>query len=234
MTTYKTYQEAKIYNSKSEIFTKCDIFQTINAPTPNHFVDGWKICKPADYCMTLADFFNEGHELVIGDTYESMFGDVITVLDGKYANERVDFNDCRYILRAKALEDVTSGTGGAPEKEDAIEWKNGDECEVFNEHAEWAKARYVAFDGGKGYHVVFTGGLLWYALDSDVRELESPEQKLERQRLESAYHLACIAGGVDRWGDEFTFDNFKSDWEAVKRWLAVIDAAKADSSAESL
>lgn len=91
---------------------------------------------------------------------------------------------------------------------------------------EAAKARYVAFDGGMGYHVVFSDGDLGYTLDSDIRELESPEQKLERQRLESAYHLACIAGGVDRWGDEFTFDNFKSDWEAVKRWLAVVDETK--------
>lgn len=180
-TTYTSYQEAKIDNPGSEIYH----FKHKNVDGDSFFftADDEKElvaiygtifkCKPADYCMTLAGFFDAGHKLVKGDVHTGIFGDVYTVGLNEAledANRRINTDDRCYILRAKALEKK--------------EWKNGDECQYINDESEWVEARYVAFDAGMGYHVIFNDGRLGYAPDSGVRKLELEADKAKREALE--------------------------------------------------
>lgn len=320
---YKTYQEAKIENPESEIYhfkhkniDAKSFFFTVDDEKDFVAINGTIFkCKPSVFCMTLADFFDAGHKLVKGDTYEDSFGFARTVglhMDPSTANHRLISDDRRYILRAKALEDkmseeikmdmlkyigltdfskeiegcrknalsamekraikdvakrlereaardlpceledlvdtlvlainesVNGGTGENSKKEDAIEWKNGDECVAVNEHgydlfgeqeARLGKKGVIMalFENNKGIDVASVcyddGTCICWNIDL-IRKTETQEQKLDRQRLKSAYHLACIAGGVDKWGDEFTFDNFKQDKSAANRWLAVVDETR--------
>ena len=111
----------------------------------------------------------------------------------------------------------------ASSKKLAHEWVNGDECAHVDRPSRVCtyigKHPYV-----NGHFVLSKNGSVRYVNDNCLRKPETPEQKLERQRLESAYHLACIASGTSKW--DLTFDGFKKDEKAVKRWLAVVDETK--------
>jgi hypothetical protein len=134
MKTYKTYQEAKIANPSPgcEIFV-CkrksaayfETFKAIKNPETSHFCNGWEICKPADYCMTLGEFLSDGHELEDGDVFLNISNWVVEYI--KITHYGVDGdakrNDERYILRAKALEQKPSEDTGS-------KWNTGDECEI--------------------------------------------------------------------------------------------------------
>lgn len=119
MTTYNTYQEAKIANTEESIYTtkismngKREVFgvyDIIADITLNYYT-----CSPADYCMTVEKFLADGHNFVEGDVYLNIQGDVrvvssnkewIDVLNGKSA-----MDNKRYILRAEALEEKPTPT----------------------------------------------------------------------------------------------------------------------------
>ncbi|CAL9954690.1 hypothetical protein VPHK24_0002 [Vibrio phage K24] len=112
MTTYNTYQEAKIanpeesiyatkisMNGKREVFGVYDIIADI---TLNYYT-----CNPADHCITVEEFLSRGHKLIKGDVYLDYDGEVvefICVCDNSQSNTNRKENDVRYILRAAALE----------------------------------------------------------------------------------------------------------------------------------
>lgn len=218
MTQYKTYQEAKIANPDSEIYYSAArrLGDKGFFSTRENAEGFFHRCKPEDYCVSLESFLASGKRLVRGDAYIGTSGIVSIVGDciaESAANEPHSSDSSRYILKTKALE--------AP----AYEWVNGDECV----HAD--RPSCVCTYIGKnpyvnGHFVLSKNGSVRYINDNCLRKPEIPEQKLERKRLESAYHLACIAGAVDKWGGEFTFDDFKLDGNAVKQWLAVVDETK--------
>lgn len=120
---------------------------------------------------------------------------------------------------------VNSGTGENSKKEDATEWKNGDKCRYINDLSH--DCIYVGAHPHGDSHFVLSGeeGITCIANDCIVKP-ETESQRLERQRLESAYDLACIAGYYNIWGNQLTFDNFKQDKAAVNLWLAVVDETK--------
>ena len=102
--TYTTYQAAKIANPDQEIKTD---------NLGNFFVSvGHTTCNPADYCMTVKQFLDAGYKFVDGDefimecgqVYIAGFGGVST--DGASIPEYSD--DKRYVLKAKALEEIKS------------------------------------------------------------------------------------------------------------------------------
>ena len=216
---YKTYQEAKIANPDSEIYYSGPrrlgdkgFFSTRESATGlNHE------CRPKDYCVTLKSFLASGKRLVLGDAYIGASGIVTIVGDSTTegaVNEHCSSDGSRYILKAKALENP------------AHEWVNGDEC-IHSHHSYKSNPNMIyvgKFPKVAGKHVCISelSGLV-IVDDNYLSKPETPEQKLERQRLESAYHLACIAGDFGRWGDEFTFEHFKLDENAVKYWLAIVD-----------
>ncbi len=112
MTTYNTYQEAKIANPESEIYVlsrktalMVGKFQAINDAPTSHFASGWTKCDPSKYCMTVEKFESDGHKLVSGDLYLNLDGIVITYKSGIHNSaDETGRNKNRHILRAAALE----------------------------------------------------------------------------------------------------------------------------------
>jgi hypothetical protein len=116
MTTYNTYQEAKIANTNCEIFTDGNIF--VNEYSSSFYYD-MKKCHPKDYCITLEKFLACGYKLVADDEWLDKDGDVMRVYDysASGVNEPHEFDNERYILKAKVLEDefndseIANGSG---------------------------------------------------------------------------------------------------------------------------
>lgn len=136
MSTYNTYQEAKIANPESEIvrWNKSDKYKAVSKSDLSGYLITWSYCDPADYCVTVEKFLRDGHKFVDGDLiYSSLLDLVINVtkdelMDGESypedgVNTLMPSDDKRYILRAAALEQ--------PKQE--VEWKNGDECVICDD-----------------------------------------------------------------------------------------------------
>lgn len=126
MTTYSTYQEAKIANPEEEILKargdwdgcECYVGKFIaNKPDESGGVPfigkgAFKKCDPSKYCMTVEKFLADGHKFIGGDVFLNHDGDIVEV--GKWyqsiricpeeANLTVDGDENCYILRAVALE----------------------------------------------------------------------------------------------------------------------------------
>lgn len=113
MTTYKTYQEAKIDNPESEIsvsiskvFAASDYVSNILL---SGCVQGWNKCNPAEHCMTVEKFLADGHKGENGDWF--LIGNGIAKrlgINGVYSFNKPSPQDCNvFILRAAALEEKT-------------------------------------------------------------------------------------------------------------------------------
>ncbi|CAM0101888.1 hypothetical protein VPH209E381_0010 [Vibrio phage 209E38-1] len=106
MTTYNSYEEAKIANPESEIFKSPGVPKAFTA-RPNSQL--WFKCNPADHCMTIEKFLADGHKFAEGDlifnSHPSPSVDCIRDEDLVDYNEfDEEDDDKRYILRAAALE----------------------------------------------------------------------------------------------------------------------------------
>ena len=118
--TYTTYQAAKIDNQDSEIVTTAPnwnadrnlagTFERLEKSI--HWINdynGWTICNPADYCMTVKQFLDAGNKGVNGDLYLNKLGELqeIGVNCGEdWFNEPNLHDDERYVIKAKALEET--------------------------------------------------------------------------------------------------------------------------------
>jgi hypothetical protein len=120
MTTYNTYQEAKLDNPDKDIVTTGKNWKFRNKTLVGKFSpligspegacshiiadESWVICNPADHCMNFEDFFKAGHKFVAGDKWENPYGQVITfTTDCEKSQYPGDEN--RFVLSAKALEE---------------------------------------------------------------------------------------------------------------------------------
>ncbi len=109
MTTYNTYQEAKVANPDKEIirFDKQDEFKAVGNDELSAYLTTWTKCNPADHCMTVEKFLADGYELRENDLILNSVGSVICM---DYPSSLGDFgvlNICsekEHILRAAALE----------------------------------------------------------------------------------------------------------------------------------
>lgn len=106
--TYNTFQEAKIDNPTYEVCVRNDHKGGAFQANPKGVVinEYWKICNPADYCMTVEEFLKAGHKFEVGDVVIDV-GMVSVIYDsfGVGAYNEPDSGDCNiYILRAAALE----------------------------------------------------------------------------------------------------------------------------------
>ena len=124
MTTYNTYQEAKVANPKGDIYKLdrqcCFICSEHGGVEVVMFTDYDSIgvkCSHEDYCMTVEEFLADGHKFFDGDKCLDEEGYVIA-LAGHHAWGQPDgHNEYRYILRAAALEGIKPTSFGAiPEK----------------------------------------------------------------------------------------------------------------------
>ena len=107
--TYPTYQAAKIANPDCNIYTHGGLFSNEKFNSLP-YVNGWRPCNPADYCMTVRQFLDAGHKFVEGDIFLNLTGNVKIVpgsnvwLDSLNCEDKNDKE--RYILEAKALKET--------------------------------------------------------------------------------------------------------------------------------
>lgn len=116
MNAHNTYQEAKIDNPSSEIYTDGQIFFTEDRA---RFYYDKRKCNPADYCMTTKEFTNKGFKSSNGDIYLTSKGLVVNV-DFEFAldiNKHTLFcSDKSFILHASSLEQIET-----PEEKEAFD-----------------------------------------------------------------------------------------------------------------
>ena len=144
MTTYNTYQEAKIANPDSDIsvamsgvFAASDCVSNIAL---SGCVQGWNKCNPADHCMTVEKFLRGGGEFKFGDLVVDLSGVVSKITVEWIVNESISEVDRKYlILRAAALEEKKPRT--------KVEYVK---CEFS--HA-WEAVK--AFEDGEVFHTHF-------------------------------------------------------------------------------
>lgn len=200
MKIYDTHQEAKIENPDCDIYVlerktalMCGKFQPMSDAPTDHFCNGWRICKPADYLPSLEWFFDEGHALKSGDLISDRNGNVIEV--GK-VNVTHRVLDEGYVLRAAALTEKKVITESPEEKEaldmidttskqveslakgDVVEWKNGDEC-IYNGEiyvyqcvASWDSEACILSGKSRNSHSL---------TDAWIEELSKPESEEQKQ-----------------------------------------------------
>ncbi|AUR87992.1 coil containing protein [Vibrio phage 1.106.O._10N.286.51.F7] len=223
MTTYNTYQEAKIANPESVIYEFEGYFSL--------FKDiGSKECNPADHCMTVEKFLVDGYKTVNGDWIIDYFGNVWMNMTGSGAHNVNNFtgNKAResFILRAAALEKIPTETPEEKEVLDSIEiageveWKNGDVGEVNGE-----KLLVISYHPlHPSIVIVETNDNEYLSVGVDMlKKPETQKQREDRERLEAAYDLyeeAQHAIGCIGYDD---FDFFKKSDIQVKFWLAIVD-----------
>lgn len=109
MTTYNTYQEAKIANPESNIYIHTGEFWCEKSIRPSSWTyesRGFKLCNPTDHCMTVERFLADGYRFVDGDLVLGC-GDRVMEVCGLIHlwNSPEDADARNLILRAAALED---------------------------------------------------------------------------------------------------------------------------------
>lgn len=257
MTTYNSYQEAKIANPKEDIYTS---MSGDFAPMGNIAYialsgckQGWNKCDPADYFMTLEKFLSDGHKLEVGDVIFGEDEDDVDVVSSdlhcRSFNMPVDADRHIYILRAAALEKTPTETPEEKEaldsiESDGVEWNGGKPNsgqDVFiaqmNTLAGVESQRYFIHQywcDSNHQNQLLDLGILFTDSDSAIsktksllgiaeEELETPQQREDRERLASAYDLyECGQSAIKCIGYE-EFNSFKNDDCAVKFWLAIVD-----------
>ena len=122
MTTYNSYEEAKIANPESEIVTtgpnweynpalkwKFEKLVEDDGEVDAHALEdsAWVKCNPADHCMTVEKFLKAGHKGINGDSYLDDGGTLMTLgvdISSRAFNEKGSLDHKMHILRAAALE----------------------------------------------------------------------------------------------------------------------------------
>lgn len=185
MTTYNTYQEAKIANPDSEIvrWNSSDEYKAVSKRDLSGYLTTWTYCNPADHCMTVEKFLKDEHKFVDGDIYFCI-GELepsIVGVDGfkcEYANTPTGDDATSYILRAKALEE--------PKK---VEWKNGDECIFTDRNGEDKTCKVIGlfppFVQSYVLHCKSAEPTFFISNAGRMKKPETPEQKAEREKLEA-------------------------------------------------
>ena len=114
MKTYASYEAAKIDNPECDILiSNVGKFHSVKDAPTSHFANGWKLCNPADHCMTVERFLSDGHKFVECDIYLDLTG-AVSHCGGDFSSDALNEINHRgkerYILRAAALEDKPKRT----------------------------------------------------------------------------------------------------------------------------
>ncbi|AUR97693.1 hypothetical protein NVP1243O_70 [Vibrio phage 1.243.O._10N.261.54.B5] len=236
MTTYNTYQGAKIAMPKACICVYKndgkDVFIGMPSREGTTLFNGAEFAEPQDYCMTVEKFLAGGYKFVEGDLIINTFGNVNKIRDDEeLRNELVaENNNSRYILRAATLENIPTETPEEKEVMDSIEsvgeveWKNGDEC-VYR-HQPDVTYMFV------GIHPVNKKSAICWNEKEGIAQIhidfiskpETQKKREYRERLENGkaiYDLMCsielnhdIAGAPNTWGE------LRDEWQSVYIKLA--------------
>ena len=247
MTTYKTYQAAKMAKPDCDIYecdggfgTELDLMGGIYAQ-----VSEIKECNPADYCETVYDFHKSGKLLVDGDSIILPDGDVCVISDDSpsigvgfsrtmsvsMANTLDPFGDkVAFVLKAAAYDVETEEEKEAFDMIDTTARQveslaNSSEIPDGSESPEDDECPYVQIRRlGDQLH-----NLLCEIQDEPIADelsetvttlwsVETPKQKAERERLEAAYDLYCTCGIQH---ETVCFEEWSDCYSDV--WLSIVD-----------
>ena len=232
MTTYNSYEAAKIANPESEIVTLSKKGSEFNgkfeAKTIHHI--GWDTCNPADHCMTVERFLADGHKFAVMDVFMSKDSVVVFItskmmVDAMNAKSRLDCDS--YILRAAALEEKPS---------EKVEWVNGEGlppvgalCKVnrdpFVYRVMYSSAFVVIVQNLDNDNTTAHGMdiiLDLYKGDYTFSKPETQQQREDRERLEAAYDLYVTHEGyIDN--PVCSISIFSESNEPKNKWLAIVD-----------
>lgn len=222
MTTYNSFEAAKIANPESDIYKLIgldgfvfgnglgDLIRITSLQT-----DAEK-CNPADHCMTVEKFLSDGYELRENDLILNSVGSVICM---DYPNSLDDFgvlNSCsekEYILRAAALEEKPS---------EKVEWVNGDECLYMNSSE---VHKFIGVDPTRNdfcYIKANCSAVNWVKV-AKLSKPETKQQREDRERLEAAYDLYCEWHEVMQFKVPLEFDTFCNAANVKLQWAAIVD-----------
>ncbi|AUR96995.1 hypothetical protein NVP1236O_03 [Vibrio phage 1.236.O._10N.261.52.C4] len=131
MTTYNTYQEAKVANPKGDIYKLdrqgCFVCSEHGGVEVVMFTDYDSIgvkCSHEDYCMTVEEFLADGHKFFDGDKCIDEEGYVIALAGHHTWGQPDGHNEYRYVLRAAALEEKPKPTKFVKVEESIFDLKN--------------------------------------------------------------------------------------------------------------
>ncbi len=224
MTTYNSYEAAKIANPESDIYaTKVSMGGRVEVfgvyVIIGNITSNYHICDPSKYCMTVEKFLSDGYELAMGDIVINSSG---AVVDMNYSRSLSDFgvlnsaSHKEFILRAAALEEKPS---------EKVEWVNGDECEIEMQEGVRRYLFGCECPNNQQTCIVFTkdgGGHMVMPIERLLKP-ETKQQREDRERLEAAYDLYESAQHeIDCIGYD-SFELFKKSEVQVKFWLAIVD-----------
>ncbi|AUS00809.1 hypothetical protein NVP1278O_74 [Vibrio phage 1.278.O._10N.286.54.E8] len=221
MTTYNTYQEAKIANPDSDIY-----FIDNKQYRTGEWIDQYNfgrssfvLCNPADHCMTAEKFLTDGHKFSDGDLVYTLYGSVVKVCDSKpssgafyytsWINIKIDESNKIYILRAAALESIPTETPEEKEVLDGIEsageieWSGdglppvGDIVTIrYNFDSKTVTHTGVVKYASSKYCILDDGdgGEFSYNICDYVYEKpETPQQRKDRERACAIYDMCAEA-----------------------------------------
>ena len=231
MTTYNSYQEAKLAMPLACIIEDTDSGLFFGMPTREGttLAGGSRFAEPQYYCISMLTFSELGRKLVDGDVYQNEDGRVFTVgnlgYEARYCNllSSYCFPSKVFILRAAALENIPTETPEEKEVLDSIEsageveWKNGDEC-VYMSHK--VIHQFIGADPkreGYGY-IQATGYEVNFVELSKLSKPETPHHREERERLEAGYELYKTCGIQH---ETVSFNEWVDDYKDV--WLNIVD-----------
>jgi len=105
--TYKTFAECKLAHPE------CDVYRTAygNDFAPEAITPDYAKRNPADFLISLEELFKNGYKFEIGDAYLEITGEVIVINSSTLllsSNKIHSADDCRFVLKAKALESSPS------------------------------------------------------------------------------------------------------------------------------
>lgn len=239
MTTYNTYQEAKIAMPKACICVYKnngkDVFIGMPSREGTTLFNGAEFAEPQDYCMTVEKFLSDGFKLEIGDV---IFGEdeyevdvVSSDLHCRSFNMPVDADRNIYILRAAALEDIPTETPEEKEVLDSIEsageveW-SGEGLPPVNIECEWIGGGVAHGDWGPVIVRAYSGDYAWIEKLYDnsmhtvrspafFRKPETPQQRKDRERACAIYDMCAEADIFNEesnfWAGKFYDLGYKKD-----------------------
>ncbi|AUR81427.1 hypothetical protein NVP1005O_30 [Vibrio phage 1.005.O._10N.286.48.F2] len=222
MTTYNSYEAAKIASPDSEIYKLNGVNEFIPGVDLGDIVrihsrdDDAVKCNPADHCMTVEKFLADGHKLAMGDIVMNSSGAVVGMNYSRCLSDFGVLNSAshkEYILRAAALEEKPS---------ENVEWVNGDECVFTDKNGDEKTCKviglYPPFVESYVLHCESANPTFFISNVGRMVKPETKQQREDRERLEAAYDLYCYA--IDK---ETTFDSFCNFGPLKDIYIKIVD-----------
>ena len=229
MTTYNSYEAAKIANPESDIYEFEGYFSSFKGI-------GSKKCNPADCRMTIEKFLDDGYKFVDGDAFLNSRGEVVIITNAQSNNRIIGGDERRFVLRAAALENIPTETPEEKEVLDGIESAGDVEwdgeglppvgaiytldpnydiellCKYSSEYV--VVGEMLPEETYRGMEVIVD---TMTQRDRTFRKPETPQQREDRERLENGKSLHNAASKTEEAISHGIFRLWEMEDEEVRR-----------------